>query len=39
MELSPSSRVFAPKARFVAGDGTNIPYDPRTFYDGRVIGM
>lgn len=37
-DLSASKRVFATGVQFLMGNGVPVPYDPKSFYHGVLIG-
>lgn len=38
LDLTPSRQVFAPRVKFLLNKEETTGYDPRTFYQGRVVG-
>ena len=38
LDLTPSRQVFAPGVKFLLNKKETTGYDPRTFYQGRVVG-
>ena len=38
LALTPSRQVFAPGVKFLLNEEETTGYDPRTFYQGRVVG-